>query len=672
MLKRLARLRNHWQRPTSATATASAPGAPAQPLAPMRINQMMGEGAVFLALLITLATVSQPAEAQTTLPAYAAGPNPTMTEPNPTTDPQPPVYQIEFLGLDADGTAQPGANIGLKVTRVDGVDLIPAATVQSISIGGGLTFQAVQRIYYADGARKYDHDNNAATPAAGDNDGNPDVRLTALDYGPSLRSESVEFPSLLAAYELPPVNGGQISFHTVSKNACLVVEPVAPCGAAGSDTARGEPNTMDFTWEIVVPTDATPGLYVLTVKGYRETAGAKNAVTETRTLTIGSPPTAAAATLLPSSPRRAMPGDADAAPRDGYADDLTTMEPTTMMAGAGATELSLSILDANGNPPHASAISSIVLTTTGGLLSTEQIMKADAAMADHVVDHMVDQPAPCKTNAQATCEIDLSNLKRSGAALPQTIRVQLKAPPSPGMATVAATVISGDKVLRPDPVQIIFSEPPALSADAPPGNVLGRNVDPDETANRNAALTAKTYTLEVTSGTIKAMTTFKILGAADSVELTLAPTDTTDNLAQSVTARLMPADPDGNAVAHADAIAFGLSDLVDNAVAGATVPDDSTPSLDGEATINATDAPEPPTDAPSLNCLSALSEFAAWTCDAKATASELLGLVSARGMTAIHLWNGAAWIRYSVADATILPGSTDFPVARSDILYIGS
>ncbi len=698
-----------------------------------------------------------------TVTTYAAGQAPTTPAP---TGPQPKVYKIEFVDLAADGVVQPGASVGLKVMRVDGAELVPGSTVESISIGGGLTFQAVRIVYYADGAKKYDHDNDRSTADAGDNDGKPDVRLTAIDYGSLLRDEAVNWPDLVAAGGLPQLLGREISFAAVSRKVCVLPGTSTLCGAAGSDTAPGKPGTATFGWEIVVPPDAAAGEYVVTVKGYRETTGTKTAVTETRTLTVGAPSSATAVSFGLSSPRRAVTGDTDTTPKDGYVDDATTMEPTTIMASTGTTELTLSVLGADGKPARASAVSSIVVTTTGGTLSTQQIMNAAGTK--------VDQPATCKTGGQAACELDFASLKTSGDQLPAKMRIELKAPATPGMATVTATVISGGKVLRPDPVQIRFSGPAtSLSIGAAPSHVLGYNVGNDQAADYNAAtkadtgmdardqitftldatdasgsavtvptvnamlktsggalvaqskyettqsgsmmnnlmldidaaitsaLAAGTYTLEVTSGTLKASTTLMVVGAADEVDLTLDPATATE-IGQGVTASVMVTDADGNAVADGTMVAFGVSDLVgdDDAVAvlddtsaltmagkatttltvvgagravvRATVSDDSTPERDVEVLISTAGAPAAAAAEAGLDCLSALSGFATWTCDVESTASEVFGLVSARGASAVHLWNGSAWIRYSVVDGTMVPGSSDFAVGRSDILYISN
>ena len=74
----------------------------------------------------------------------------------------------------------------------------------------------------------------------------------------------------------------------------------------------------------------------------------------------------------------------------------------------------------------------------------------------------------------------------------------------------------------------------------------------------------------------------------------------------------------------------------------------------------------------SVACLSNLAGFATWACGVESSASEIFGLVSGRGATALHLWNGSAWVRYSVVDGTMVPGSSDFMVAENDILYISN
>ena len=85
----------------------------------------------------------------------------------------------------------------------------------------------------------------------------------------------------------------------------------------------------------------------------------------------------------------------------------------------------------------------------------------------------------------------------------------------------------------------------------------------------------------------------------------------------------------------------------------------------------ATDSAMPEEEA-SVSCLSELSGFATWSCGVEADASEIFDMVSGRGVTALHLWNGSTWVRYSVVDGAMVPGSSDFMVTKSDILYISN
>ena len=79
-----------------------------------------------------------------------------------------------------------------------------------------------------------------------------------------------------------------------------------------------------------------------------------------------------------------------------------------------------------------------------------------------------------------------------------------------------------------------------------------------------------------------------------------------------------------------------------------------------------------PEEEASVSCLSELSGFATWSCGVEADASEIFDMVSGRGVTALHLWNGSTWVRYSVVDGAMVPGSSDFMVTENDILYISN
>ena len=79
-----------------------------------------------------------------------------------------------------------------------------------------------------------------------------------------------------------------------------------------------------------------------------------------------------------------------------------------------------------------------------------------------------------------------------------------------------------------------------------------------------------------------------------------------------------------------------------------------------------------PEEEASVACLSTLSGFSTWSCGVDSSASEIFDLLIERGKTALHLWNGSAWVRYSVVEGTMVPGSSDFMVTKSDILYISN
>ena len=83
-------------------------------------------------------------------------------------------------------------------------------------------------------------------------------------------------------------------------------------------------------------------------------------------------------------------------------------------------------------------------------------------------------------------------------------------------------------------------------------------------------------------------------------------------------------------------------------------------------------APEPEPETVSLDCLSNLTQFSAYTCGVDSLASELFALLSTRGATAIHLNSGGSWVRYSIVDGSEVPGSSDFVVTTNDILYISN
>lgn len=206
------------------------------------------------------------------------------------------------------------------------------------------------------------------------------------------------------------------------------------------------------------------------------------------------------------------------------------------------------------------------------------------------------------------------------------------------------------------------------------------------------------YTVTVKDGTKKDTATFIVVGPTDSIALEaddMAPS----TIGQTVTVTATLTDAGGNAVADGTEVTFtstgsragvlvanrtGSTDAVKTkgGVAEATFviatngPGIVTATADGNSSTvvlaSTAGATDETTEAVSLDCLSSNQGFATYTCGVDSSASELFGLVSGRGASAIHLWNGSAWVRYSVVDGSPVPGSSDFSVTEDDILYISN
>ena len=87
--------------------------------------------------------------------------------------------------------------------------------------------------------------------------------------------------------------------------------------------------------------------------------------------------------------------------------------------------------------------------------------------------------------------------------------------------------------------------------------------------------------------------------------------------------------------------------------------------------------PEPePEPAPEVHDSSGLASqqlnsFTSWVAANSTTASQVFASLAGRGATSIQLWNGSAWLRYSMVDGAMVPGSIDFTIMTGDVIYIG-
>ena len=235
----------------------------------------------------------------------------------------------------------------------------------------------------------------------------------------------------------------------------------------------------------------------------------------------------------------------------------------------------------------------------------------------------------------------------------------------------------------------------AIGDDTPIDTVVVITIESSKTAKAASG----TYTLEVKLGSKSTATSdFTVVGDANSIEVTV--TDSEPSAYGTITATATVLDENGEPVANETMVTFDSSEPKVLTKSGKK---DDKATKDGMATqlftvtgpgtavitasVNAVDVsgvtvitstagmvePEAmPEEEASVGCLSNLSGFSTWSCGVESSASEIFGLVSARGVTAIHLHNGTAWVRYSVVDGAMVPGSSDFMVTENDILYISN
>ena len=675
-----------------------------------------------------------------------------------------PTFKIKFVG-ESDDIVKAGTNVRVTVTSEGGAHLT------SIS-AQALSFYVRYMSYGPD-------DTN--DPA--DEDEDPDLRVNRIGLaGPSILYSHTSF-------DHDDDSTSDRIEHTIAQVAagtCIVTDDISADADEGIEAAKmgeecptgvkiGDENTSVAYLELVVPAGTPEGAYLVTAAGTRSSSST-TPLAISKALTIGTQIEVETVNFDFSSPRRMnipvkvagqsatvlnpkdvdkVGGGAKGDMPNGYADDTSTKEPASISVGAGNnTELSLSLLNASGKPSEASAVSSIVISSTNGTISTD----STAYM--------------CKSQGTHACEIDFSALKSAGEPLPATIRVLIEAPGKPGKGAVSAVVVAGGKVFTADSVEVAFYGPStALEIGDASGTVLAYNSGNDEKADYDAdkspdkdagasdqisfsvnatdtngnpvrtptltvtikdangatvpegkfdkptqsgslmntlhvdvdvakgasQLKAGTYTIEVKSGALKDSTTFMVVGLANQVEIMATEADENGQIEVTVTVT----DAEGNPVADGTAVEIKTADLrgdsdpvllrtstsgvTKGGMAKATFievgygPAAIIATADGKTDVHRVtstfDAPvvvEAEPEEASLACLSETNGFSAWTCEVEASASEIFGWVQSRGATAIHLNSGGKWIRYSVVDGTMVPGSSNFTVTEDDILYISN
>lgn len=207
-------------------------------------------------------------------------------------------------------------------------------------------------------------------------------------------------------------------------------------------------------------------------------------------------------------------------------------------------------------------------------------------------------------------------------------------------------------------------------------------------------LAAGNYTLKARSGKLEAEASFAVAGPAANIALDVSVDPDPVALGSVVSVTATVTDKDGNNVADGSTVDFNtgggltLDDVgttegvkTKNGVAKARfivskgtglaviIVDSGGASATASVALAAAAAADAEV---SLDCLSSTTGFSSYTCSMGSTAAELFGMLSSRGATAIHLWNGSMWVRYAVVDGAEIPGSSDFNVQEDDILYISN
>ena len=233
-----------------------------------------------------------------------------------------------------------------------------------------------------------------------------------------------------------------------------------------------------------------------------------------------------------------------------------------------------------------------------------------------------------------------------------------------------------------------------------PGTTNSYAITLDGMGTARQPLVAGEYALKAKRGELEDTATFTVAGATGNASLEVDH-DSVSEFGQQVTATATLTDAEGNHVVDGTEVIFTVSGkgltAAGKGVVGtntttkssggmakatyvatgsgtaviAVVADNTTAVATVTSTAGATDDAMPEEEA-SVSCLSELSGFATWSCGVEADASEIFDIVSGRGVTALHLWNGSTWVRYSVVDGAMVPGSSDFMVTKSDILYISN
>ena len=441
-----------------------------------------------------------------------------------------------------------------------------------------------------------------------------------------------------------PANKGNIaSIIVTAGGSTLTLKGISSTGAEvlvtadgtmdGAEVGSGSTNTVTIKGENIV-SGGTSDVYALVTKTNEKpgivtvsatVVGTDGSVATSNSLTLGF--TGSGTALSVGDPKSVAPGgksEFSLSVTDGAGNDVSS---------TGAL-YSFSIKDAEGKPVTNSAVMKVEESTVGS--STATILDNNPRAAAALITVGV-------TAKPGVYSIDASI--RGIADSKQTVEFVVAG--SADTVELAADPETGDAAMH----EVI-----AVTA-----TVLDKNGAPVADGTRVEFARAGSSLSPIGSGHDPIETVTEVVGAAvtEDGETTIETKNVDVTKGGALT-------KDGEATVRY--LVSGAGAAVVSATAGT-----KNNTLVVTTTDSAAEAEEAmPEEEASVSCLSELSGFATWSCGVEADASEIFDMVSGRGVTALHLWNGSTWVRYSVVDGAMVPGSSDFMVTKSDILYISN
>ena len=376
----------------------------------------------------------------------------------------------------------------------------------------------------------------------------------------------------------------------------------------------------------------------------------------------------------------------------GDADGGVSQRHTVRKEKPGTIDVYAIVFGAGG---AVATSNTLTLTFTGDATS---ILVEDAATTLHystVADAKGDDDGDDNTE-DSSADDNARDPNGTDTTDPPTIRLQVTATDGSGNTATVPTTGYSSTIKNADGDTVLSNKISVPSTAVVDGGqtylvITGHGTEA-------AKLAPGTYTIEVTNGTRKDSAMFVVSGGAGMISLEVDSETVEVGQVVKVTAEV--SDADGNAVIDNTEVTFEVAGALDLKLLGATNGMVTGKTKAGSASARAlvskgtgsasfvvsvgsiyetitvsTMAEEEeamPEEEASVSCLSELSGFATWSCGVSADASEIFAMVSARGVSAIHLWNGSTWVRYSVVDDAMVPGSSDFMVTENDILYISN